>query len=210
MMLARHEGRLQRATPGGRGVCPHCDEPVMAKCGQIMVWHWSHYADYCSDTWAEESDWHLTWKDWALERGWQVEVPIVKNEKPHRADIVTPSGWIIELQHSPLSTTQIDERERFYGRMVWIWDAASAWDRFVFNDHDWGVGVRWKRPRWSLCYVKRPLYLDFADGDVLRVKLSRKESRYGDYDVCLGRGAWVDPDVDFPKAYGAGQTRLIV
>lgn len=186
----------------------------MAKCGEIMVWHWSHFGERCEDAWAEESDWHLAWKEWALGIGWNVEVPIERDGKRHRADIFTPSGYVIELQHSPLSTTEIAERERFYDKMVWIWDVESAYERFTFKDERASgpleIKFRWKRPRWSLCAVTKPLYLDFRDGHVLQAKLTRRASLYGDYDVCLGRGHWRDPDEDFLHQFDANQTRLAI
>ena len=46
---------------------------------------------------------------------------------PHRADIVTASGGVVEIQHSPISADVITEREEFYGdRMAWIFDATQA------------------------------------------------------------------------------------
>ena len=46
---------------------------------------------------------------------------------PHRADIVTASGGVVEIQHSPISVDVITEREEFYGeRMAWIFDATQA------------------------------------------------------------------------------------
>lgn len=189
MIYARHEGVVQRARPGWRGFCPLCRGPVLAKCGTIVIWHWAHVADRCADSWAEESEWHLHWKAWALEQGWRVEVPIEKGGVRHRADIITPAGWVIELQHSGLDARQITERERFYGAVIWIWDMTTREERFVFNDRPRWTGFRWKRPMWSLCTIRRPLYLDFGHS-LLRTSLDRVESRYGDYDVCLGRGTW--------------------
>lgn len=46
---------------------------------------------------------------------------------PHRADVVTASGGVVELQHSAISPEVITEREEFYGeRMAWIFDATKA------------------------------------------------------------------------------------
>ena len=45
---------------------------------------------------------------------------------PHRADIVTASGGVVEIQHSPISVDVITEREEFYGEhMAWIFDATG-------------------------------------------------------------------------------------
>ena len=58
MFLARLGAERVRATPGGCATCPMCGGKVIAKCGDIMSWHWAHEASDC-DTWSEgESDWH--------------------------------------------------------------------------------------------------------------------------------------------------------
>ena len=67
------------------------------------------------------TEWHL---------GWQRAVPPERREVvmgPHRADIVTASGGVVEIQHSPISVDVITEREEFYGdRMAWIFDARAS------------------------------------------------------------------------------------
>jgi Competence protein CoiA-like family len=201
VIFARYDGAIARAKPGQRGSCPSCDEEVIAKCGTIVIWHWAHLADRaCGDAWAEESHWHLLWKVWALDQGWEVEVPMEKRGVRHRADIVAPSGWVVELQHSALDARQIRAREDFYGRLAWVWDMTEREERFVFNDR--GTGFRWKRPMWSLCAIRRPLYLDFGGEEgLLRAHLARKPSYYGDYDVCVGYGSWGSRDL-LPLALG--------
>lgn len=203
MIWALRDGIAGRAQPGERGLCPSCLEPVIAKCGTILIWHWAHLADRaCSDAWSEESSWHLAWKQWALEQSWRVEVPMERDGVRHRADIVTPAGWVIELQHSSIDARQVAERERFYGSgLVWVWDMTEREGRFNFHDRDGWTGFRWKRPAWSLCAVRRPLFLDFG-GWLLRVELARKPSWYGDYDVCVGRG-WRGSRQLLAAAFGA-------
>ena len=67
------------------------------------------------------TEWHL---------GWQRAVPPERREVvmgPHRADIVTASGGVVEIQHSPVSPDVIAAREAFYGdQMAWIFDATQA------------------------------------------------------------------------------------
>ena len=122
MMYARTgDGRVE-AAPGLAGACPSCGSPVRPKCGSIVVHHWAHLARADCDPWTEpEGEWH---------RGWKLAVPPERREVvigPHRADIVTASGGVVELQHSPISPEVITEREEFYGdRMAWIFDARSA------------------------------------------------------------------------------------
>lgn len=40
----------------------------------------------------------------------------------HRADIKTPGGIVVEVQHSAISDTERSARESFYGNMIWIVD----------------------------------------------------------------------------------------
>jgi hypothetical protein len=67
------------------------------------------------------TEWHL---------GWQRAVPPERREVvmgPHRADIVTATGGVVEIQHSPIPAGVIGEREAFYGdRMLWIFDCTRA------------------------------------------------------------------------------------
>jgi hypothetical protein len=121
MLYARSpEGTKILAEPEAVGTCPGCDDKIIPKCGEIVSWHWAHYARPDCDPWWEESDWHRWWKARFPADGVEVTMG------PHRADVVARST-VIELQHSPISTAEIREREDFYtaqaGRMAWIFDA---------------------------------------------------------------------------------------
>lgn len=116
MEWALVDGRRQLAAPGAIGVCPSCGARLIAKCGRVYAWHWAHEAADC-DPWSEpEGEWHRGWKQ-LFPAEWR-EVVI----DPHRADLRVPGG-VIELQHSSISAGEIEERERFYGRMVWVVNA---------------------------------------------------------------------------------------
>jgi competence protein CoiA len=122
MMYAdTHLGRVE-ASPGLTGTCPPCGHPCRPRCGQVNVHHWAHHARADCDPWSEsESAWH---------RGWKLAVPAERREViigRHRADVVTASGGVVELQHSAISPDVIEAREQFYGeRMAWIFDVAGA------------------------------------------------------------------------------------
>lgn len=113
MIWANVDGRRVNAWPGGRAQCPSCGGEVIAKCGKIVEWHWAHVSREC-DSWAKpESQWHISWKS-RFPAEWQ-EVKIGE----HRADVLTPRG-VIEFQRSSISADEIQERERFYGNMIWV------------------------------------------------------------------------------------------
>lgn len=125
------EGYKIAASRGAVGVCPGCDDKLIAKCGELVIHHWSHYARPDCDNWFEpETDWHRGWKAHFSPR--QVEVVI----GPHRADVVARST-VLEFQHSGISTTEIRERESFYtqavGRMAWVFDANDFREHLDFR-----------------------------------------------------------------------------
>lgn len=120
------------ASPGAKAFCPQCGSAVRAKCGPLVEWHWAHVGltGDC-DLWAEsETPWHRWWKNRVAREHREVVIP------PHRADILLPDKGVVELQHSPISALDVGERERFYGKMIWLLDARtySAFDPYQFDD----------------------------------------------------------------------------
>jgi len=165
------------ATPGASGICPTCNGSVLAKCGEIVSWHWAHKSRDC-DHWSEpESEWHRAWKAKFPER-WQ-ECTIGR----HRADVVSAIG-VIEFQRSFLSTSEIRERETFYSGLIWVVDA-STWslqrqkrkpticikrDRkgerisIEWKQDQSAQDFQWSRPRKNWITATRPVYLDIGNG----------------------------------------------
>lgn len=161
------------ATYGARSLCPSCDGALIAKCGRIISNHWAHVAAEC-DPWSEpESQWHLAWKRWYRdERGADVEV--VKGR--HRADVVLPTGKVVELQSTYLSVNDIVERESFYGDMVWLY--RCHWrDRLQFGRR----GFWWKHGSKAMAAHRRPVWWDMGD-ELWRVELAVKGSWYGTFE----------------------------
>ena len=161
-------GRVE-ASPGLQGTCPACGHPCRPKCGKINVHHWAHHARADCDPWAEPmTEWHL---------GWQLAVPPERREVvmgPHRADIVTASGGVVEIQHSSISADAITAREEFYGeRMAWIFDATQA--HITVSPMPLGsprglsaeVHFKWTNCRRSVAACRRPVFLDLGNGRVL-------------------------------------------
>ena len=42
MIWANKNNERIKATPKDKANCPICNEEVIAKCGSIKIWHWSH------------------------------------------------------------------------------------------------------------------------------------------------------------------------
>jgi len=56
--LNKNEEKV-RATPEVKGVCPICSCLVVAKCGEIKIWHYAHRNKDCDSWYEPETKWHL-------------------------------------------------------------------------------------------------------------------------------------------------------
>jgi competence protein CoiA len=116
------DGERQEAQPKLRGSCPNCGMDVVAKCGQLRIWHWSHKQKLeCDHWWEPETEWHRKWKG-LFPDAWQEVIHVADDGERHIADVKTDGGLIIELQHSPISPEERVSREAFYKQMVWVVD----------------------------------------------------------------------------------------
>lgn len=129
MQYALIDNLRRTAEPKLKAICEHCGNPVQAKCGSKVVWHWAHVSTENCDPWYEpETQWHKDWKNkFGIK---QSEISIIKEGKKHIADVLTKDQLVIEFQNSPISSETITERELFYEKMIWIINGNSFKDSF--------------------------------------------------------------------------------
>lgn len=122
MKYALHKNAKVEATPGANGICLCCGSELVAKCGSQKVWHWAHkLKQHCDRWWENETQWHRDWKNY-FPQDWQEVVHFAEDGEKHIADVKTPDGLVIELQHSKLCSEERTARERFYENMIWVVD----------------------------------------------------------------------------------------
>lgn len=113
------------AEPKLIGICPLCNEPVIAKCGTKKAHHWAHKSLInCDPWWENETNWHISWKNRFPKECQEVIMHNTETNEKHIADIHLHNKFTIEFQHSPISPTEMLSRERFYKEMVWVVDGA--------------------------------------------------------------------------------------
>lgn len=155
MNLATKNNERIIATPKDKATCPLCNQEVIAKCGSIKIWHWSHKSKINCDSFGEcETKWHLNWKN---------EFPIEQQEfimGRHKADIRTSSRFIIELQNSPISSEEIKDREDYYKRMVWLLNGSTLCKGLELRNKKNRITFRWKHPPKSWWNVTKQIYID--------------------------------------------------
>ena len=103
---------------------------MIAKCGSRVRHHWAHASRRnCDPWWENETDWHREWKNRFPGECREVSHTSADGEV-HRADIKTPTGIIIEVQHSPMTDDERESREAFYQNLVWILDGRPFRNNF--------------------------------------------------------------------------------
>lgn len=130
MQYALVDGARRVAFLGGRGNCPNCGAATIAKCGPRILHHWAHAGrKNCDPWWENETEWHRAWKNLFPEACREIS-HVAPDGEIHRADIKTPTGIVIEVQHSAMTDAERIAREQFYGNLVWVVDGRGFRDNF--------------------------------------------------------------------------------
>lgn len=135
---------IEDAVPGDTYLCPVCGSPVMVKAANSdnIRAHFAHKRNSpCLDDWKHDmSAWHFEWQSkFPIDSR---EVVVEKDGVFHRADVLI-DDTVIEFQHSPISSEEIEARNSFYKscgyRVVWLFDVAGK----IKDDECFGLV--WKR-----------------------------------------------------------------
>jgi competence protein CoiA len=122
MKYALINNQRQEAKPGLSAKCPGCEAPMVAKCGEVKIWHWSHLGKLkCDLQWENETEWHRNWKGLFPEH-WQEVFHQDEKGNKHIADVKTDQGWVLEFQHSSLKPEERRSRNNFYPKLAWVVD----------------------------------------------------------------------------------------
>lgn len=123
MKFALVEGKRREAEPNLSGECLFCGSPMVARCGEVRIWHWAHKGRRVCDPWREnETHWHRDWKN-QFPVEWQEVAQHAEDGERHIADVKTGDGWVIELQHSYIQPSERRARDAFYSpKLIWVVD----------------------------------------------------------------------------------------
>lgn len=108
---------------GQPSFCPECGATLIAKRGDVVVWHWAHKAKRTSGCPNEESLWHLRFKEVYLQfPKWDIEVPLVIDSKRFRVDAIRKDHRVIrEFVHSLSPHYQRKHEALVRGRFNVLW-----------------------------------------------------------------------------------------
>ena len=191
MRFAFVNGVRCEPAPGLYGKCCLCDSDMISKCGQYVRWHWAHKGRTSCDPWHEsETDWHRYWKDaFPVEQQEVVHIDARTGEK-HIADVKTPGGIVVEVQHSPIAEIEVQSREDFYRKMIWIIDARHLTGWFL-------VGMSYDLASYSpMTYQIEWWGIEFTIGKVVKI-LSVRVFRRHEQRQRSWRRRWKAVDLAF-------------
>lgn len=142
MKYAILDGVQEEAQPGLSASCRACGRPVIAKCGEVRVWHWAHRQSRACDRWWEsETEWHRNWKN-HFPSTWQEFIQNSQTGERHIADVKTANDWVLEFQHSYLNPEERRSREAFYGpKLIWVVNGLRRKTDVIQFAHAWRHGV---------------------------------------------------------------------
>lgn len=130
MQFALVDEARSEAKSGVKGLCPMCGSAMIAKCGPRIIHHWAHASLCdCDPWWENETQWHRDWKNLFPEEC-REQARAAPDGEIHRADIITPTGIVIEVQHSAITDAERQSREAFYQNLVWIVDGRGFKSQF--------------------------------------------------------------------------------
>lgn len=154
MKFALVDSQKKEAEKGLKGLCPICQQPVIAKCGKFKINHWAHKSlEHCDKWWENETEWHRQWKN-TFPVEWQEIVAIdEKTGEKHIADIKTNDNMVVEFQHSNISEEERVSRENFYKFMIWIVDGTRRKRDFPRFYEAFEYGDIWRVSQESHLYV---------------------------------------------------------
>ena len=153
---------------------------MVAKCGEVRLWHWAHKGRlHCDPWWENETEWHRAWKD-QFPAEWQEIVHLAGDGERHIADVKTDRGWVIEFQHSSMKPEERRSREGFYPKLIWVVDGTRRKRDRAQLINAWKEGVpvggnsMVRRAFSDDCRLLRewaasnaPIFLDLGDTEAL-------------------------------------------
>jgi len=180
MKFSLVNGQRQEAQPSLSGKCPVCDQVMVARCGEVNIWHWAHKGRRTCDLWWEnETEWHRTWKG-QFPESWQEIVHRSDSGEKHIADVKTDHGWVLEFQHSYLKPEERRSRNAFYPKLVWVVNGArrkrdsEQFRRALIQGTPIGSNARIRIHFADECAILRdwlgtnaPVFIDFGAGPTL-------------------------------------------
>jgi competence CoiA-like predicted nuclease len=151
--------------------CQCCNSDLIAKCGDIKIWHFAHKTkNECSSWWKPMTEWHKNWQEQFPKNCREVVHKCQETGEKHIADVkiqIAGKELVIEFQNSPISKKEIKSRDLFYKDIIWVLNGEKY--EFYQSEHT---------RNYSLCANDNKIYQVFENGNISLCKICRST----DYD----------------------------
>jgi hypothetical protein len=193
--------------------------------------HWAHQGGKnCDPWWENETDWHRAWKNLYPSECREIS-HVAPDGEIHRADVKTPTGIVVEIQHSSMTDEERVSREAFYKNIVWVIDGRCFRDNFdIYHmlpdpNSELAADLVWSKAKRHLNGANRGLFFRLSEAleedpdatkttvrggwihgiDEIKNELEHSYNGYHQYDWVRPRKTWLDTDapvyVDFGDDY---------
>ena len=122
---------IDNSMPSESYFCPVCNNSMIRKCGEINAHHFAHKSQNSCDPWytGKLSPWHSKMQNHFKQEVQEVVIWNTSHTEYHIADIALQSHakrYIIEFQHSSISSDEFIARSKFYTEcgyfLIWVFD----------------------------------------------------------------------------------------
>lgn len=158
--------------------CPLCNEQLVVRKGERNAVHFAHKSgSECDKDFktSDMSEWHKTRQSLFKDRCREVIITNVKTGEKHIADVRIYNKYIIEFQHSKISSSEFNRRNDFYTqcgyKVIWVFDLSDIQDHLTPYYYKNKIEYNWKYPWrvWEDC--------DLESGDVIILIELEKHTR---------------------------------
>lgn len=197
---------------------PNCENPLRYNIGKVKTDYFSHPPMSNCDPWSrgKETEWHQSWKKLVNKK--YCEVTVEKNGVKHRADIQNKNGLVIELQNSPISVSDIYEREQFYKNMIWLFNGKSSnitpnpkTYSYYWPSNYWPSScheIIWQNPKKTMLSSQKKVFIDIGNGDIIYLVKNVYDSYYFNSDKTKFAGYMIKQN-DFIDYYFKCENRPV-
>ncbi len=147
--------------------------------------HWAHASRKdCDPWWENETAWHREWKNLFPEECREISYTAPDGEI-HRADLVTPTGIVIEVQHSQMNDAERLSRESFYQNLIWIVDGRGFRNNFDICHllphpaSELAQDIVWLKATRPMQGAARGLFMRLSEGVLEKPDMTKATMRHG-------------------------------
>lgn len=132
----------------------------------------------------DETPWHREWKNLYTESCREISHTALNGEI-HRADIKTPTGIVIEVQHSSMTDAERISRENFYKNLVWVIDGSVFQKNFdIYHmlpdpESELAQDLVWTKARRHMHGSNRGLFFRLSEALLDEPEITRATLRGG-------------------------------